>query len=93
MWGIALLVILLWAFVAALAAGAAGGLLFALAASVAGALIGAELNWSEQAIYAAQMMGPGLMLLALFASKLVDSVVRRRQRVYIRGRHRGDRIT
>jgi uncharacterized membrane protein len=84
MWGIALLVVLVWALIAGLAAGAVGGLLFALAASVAGALIGAQMNWSEQAIFAAQMTGPGLLLLALFLCSFIDRVARRRERFYMR---------
>jgi hypothetical protein len=81
-----------WTAVTALAAGVVGGLLFALAASVAGALIGAQLSWSEQAIYAAQMAGPGFLLLALFASSLIDRIARRRERFYMRGHNRSDQM-
>jgi len=92
MWGAALVVILVWAAVTALAAGAVVGLLFALAASVAGALIGAQQNWSEQAIYAAQMTGPVLLLLALLTSGFIDRVARRRERFYMRRHNRSDQI-
>jgi hypothetical protein len=55
-------------------------------------LIGAQQKWSEHAIYAAQMTGPGLLLLALFASSLIDRVARRRERSYMRSHDRSDQM-
>jgi len=82
MWGVALIGVMAGAFVAALAARTVGPLLLALAASIAGALVGAALHWSEPAIYALQMAGPVILLMTLLLSAAVDRIARHRERRY-----------
>jgi hypothetical protein len=67
------------AFLAAMAAGAMGCLLLALAASVAGALIGASLRWSEPMIWSALLAGPLVLLIGLTVSWLLDRLSRKAQ--------------
>jgi|GEM_PF-3402374 len=80
MWGATLIGVMSGAFIAALAAGTVGSLLLALAASIAGALVGAALHWSEPSIYALQMAGPIVLLLSLLLSAAVDRIARHRER-------------
>lgn len=53
MLSIVYVLLMISAFIAAVAAGAIGGLLLTLAASVAGALVGTFLDWYEPVIWSA----------------------------------------
>lgn len=76
MFSIVLIVVMTSTFVAAMAAGAAVGLLLALSGSVAGALIGAILHWSGTMIGCAQLAAPVLLLVGLLGSRLLDHLAR-----------------
>jgi uncharacterized BrkB/YihY/UPF0761 family membrane protein len=79
MFGIVYALLMISAFLAAMAAGAVGCLLLALAASVAGALIGAFLNWSEPMIWSALLAAPLVLLIGLTISWLLDRLSRNAQ--------------
>jgi membrane protein implicated in regulation of membrane protease activity len=76
MYGIAFVVIMAAAFVVAMAVGALGGLLLALAASVAGGLVGAFLHWPDTMTWSAQLAAPLLLLAVLIVSRLLDRLAR-----------------
>jgi hypothetical protein len=87
MFGIAYALLMISALLAAMAAGAVGCLLLALAASVGGALIGAFLHGSEPMIWSALLAGPHVLLIGLTVSWLLDRLSRN---VHFRQRRRPD---
>jgi hypothetical protein len=80
MWATVFAIILIWTFVSALAAGAVGSLILALAASVGGAFIGMALKWDDQGLWFALMAGPSLLLMILLSSAILDRLERFRDR-------------
>jgi hypothetical protein len=80
MWGVLLGLVLVVGFSVAIAAGTLCWLLFALAASVAGALIGAAMRLSEPAIYALQMAAPAILILSILCSAAADRIARNQER-------------
>lgn len=72
MFSIVYILLMISAFVAAMAAGAVVRFLLALAASVAGAVVGALLRWSEPLIWAGLLAAPLLLLIGLTVSWLLD---------------------
>jgi uncharacterized BrkB/YihY/UPF0761 family membrane protein len=76
MFSIAYALLMISAFVAAMAAGAVSGLLLALAASVTGAISGTFLHWSEPMMWLALLAAPLLLLIGLIVSWLLDRLSR-----------------
>ncbi|MBW6424389.1 hypothetical protein KX729_23325 [Rhizobium sp. XQZ8] len=80
MWGVLLALVLGVGFLVAIAAGTLCWLLFALAASVGGALIGVAMRLNEPAIYILQMAAPAILILAILCSAAADRIARNQER-------------
>lgn len=76
MCGIAFVVVVTCAFVAAMAGGAVVSLVVALAASAASALGGAFLHWPEKMIWSALLAPALLLLICLLGARLLDRLAR-----------------